>query len=332
MPAVTLGQLQAALASSSHNSTFFMEPGGNFSAYVNEVGPRIYAMGPWRDLLFEQTYKGSDGYVSLDRDVEAIYACAVNDMPRRVNPLFHDIRTLGNITSLPAQWGLIDMGYQATCRDFTSIQGVTAVADVVVVTSLALVNPDGTEVHSDTLSGTNLAATVSVVGRTAAGLRVAGVLETGSTHATVSFSPGVAWIESITSTNLPCDIEIRTDAADSETTIAKMLQGTDVVRYRRFRVSDFREDTYVHTLVKRGWTDKNNDSDIIHLGNISAWKHALLGKVAEDTGDVETRAPFHWDLCRKLLTDELSAHQGAARPILSFDPYGGACGSLQNQY
>jgi len=55
MPAVTASQLQAALASSSHNSTFFMEPGGDFYAYINELGPRIYAKGPWSDLLLERT-------------------------------------------------------------------------------------------------------------------------------------------------------------------------------------------------------------------------------------------------------------------------------------
>ena len=327
MPAVTLGQLQTALASSSHNSTFFMEPGGGFSTYVNEVGPRIYAMGPWRDLLMEQTYLGSDGYISLDRDVDAIYACAVNDMPRKVNPLFHDIRTLGNVTSLPAQWGLVDLGYTASRREFMSIQGVTTLDDVVAVTTLALVDPDGVQVFTADIPN----ATITIVGRTAAGVPITGTLVAGTT-ASISFATGIAWIDSITATTLPFNIEVRTAAADAETTVALILQGTDVVRYRRFRVADSRDDTYVHLLVKRGWTPKNNDSDIIHLGNVAAWKHALLGKVAEDTGDVETRAPYHWGLCKQLLNEELASVQGAARPILSFDPYGGACGSLQNQY
>lgn len=327
MPAVTLGQLEVALASSSHNSTFFIEPGGGFFNYVNEVGPRIYAMGPWRDLLLEQTYLGADGYISLDRDVDSVYACAVNNMPRRVNPMFHDIRTLGNVTSLPAQWGLIDLGYQAARREFMSIQGVTTLDDVVAVTVLALVDPDGAQVLTANIPG----ATIAVVGRTAAGVRVNGTL-VADTTASISFATGIAWIESISATELPYDIEVRTAAADADTCVALILQGTDVVRYRRFRVADAKDDTYVHLLVKRGWTPKNNSSDIIHLGNISAWKHALLGKVAEDTGDVEVRAPYHWGLCKSLLNEELASVQGAARPILSFDPYAGACGSLQNQY
>jgi hypothetical protein len=49
---------------------------------------------------------------------------------------------------------------------------------------------------------------------------------------------------------------------------------------------------------------------------VTAWKHALLGKLAEDNADVE-RASYHWGACRQLLDDEIGSARGAAQPKLT---------------
>lgn len=330
MPAVTVGQLQQALASSSHNSTFFMESGGRFFSYANELGPRIYHMGIWSDLLDTRTHSGADGYVSLDRDIATVYSANVNNSPQRIRSIAHDLRTLGNVAFLPERYGLVDMGEFAVRRELATIQGATTYADIVPIGTLHLTNAAGTATVSSTLAG----ATVEVIGITGDGERVPGVL-TASNDATpvstVEFATDVMNFESIISTGLPAAIELRVTANDATTMIATMKAGTDVVRYRRYRVGGAQTDTYCHLLCKRAWVDVTRANDIIYLGNLSVWKHAMLAKVAEDNGDVELRAPYHWKQCLQILNEDLSDHTGAATGTLQMDMWGGAAVGLQAQ-
>lgn len=326
MPAVTVGQLTSALATSSasNQSTFFIEPGGTLANYLNEVGPRVYQMGMWRDLLLERTYLGADGYISLDRDIDAVLVATVNDRPQRVRGMAHDLRFLGNAPVLPERWGLIDLGYYGTKRELLSIQEVDNLADVDPISTLYLYKPDGTVVTNSSITG----ATVSVTGYTAAGVPVTGSLAAG-TNATVTFATPVAWLDEILSVALPFKVDLRTASADPDSSVATLNAGTDTPRYRRFRVSGARDDTYVHILAKRAWETVSASTDIVHLGNLSAWKHALLGKVAEDNANVE-HAEYHWTVCKRILDDELNAAMGGAIPVptLSF----GGTGQLFNLY
>lgn len=326
MPAVTVGQLTSALATSSasNQSTFFIEPGGSLASYLNEVGPRVYQMGMWRDLLMERTYLGSDGYISLDRDVESILVATVNDRPQRVRGMAHDLRFLGNATTLPERWGLIDLGYFPLKRELYSIQEVADVSEVDPISTLYLYKTDGTAATNSAITG----STVSVVGYTAAGIPVTGSLA-GGTNATVTFATPISWVDSILSTGLPFKVDLRTATGDAASSVATLNAGTDTPRYRRFRVSGARDDTYVHILAKRAWETVSASTDIIHLGSFSAWKHALLGKVAEDNANVE-HAEYHWGVCRRILDDELAAAMGGAIPVptLSF----GGTGQLFNTY
>jgi hypothetical protein len=86
-------------------------------------------------------------------------------------------------------------------------------------------------------------------------------------------------------------------------------------------VSDAYADTTVHLLLKRACPDNLVDSTIIHLGNINALKHALLGRIAEDNADVQ-RAEYHWSVVEKLLDAELDAHRGAAKPKMMLNLWG----------
>lgn len=329
MPAVTVAQLQKALASSSHNSTFFMEPGASFVSYANELGPRIYKMGLWPDLLDDRSYLAADGYISLDRDLSTVYSCVINDSPQRVRPAYTDYRALGRTTFLPEVYGLVDKGMCAVRRELATIQGATTVTDITPVTTLHLTDTEGTPTVSATIAN----ASIRVVGFTDTGAKVVGVL-TASNDATpvstIEFATGIIWFDSIQCSDLPVSVELRTDDTDANTMVATLGVGTDVVRYRRYRVGGARSDTYVHLLGKRAWVNVSASTDIIHMGNLAAWKHAMLAKVAEDNGDTEQRAPYHWKQCFEVLNEELNDYLGAAQPTLQLDMWGGACASLQN--
>jgi hypothetical protein len=321
MPATTLEHLQLRLGSAGQNSTNFLEAGGDFSIYVNEVGPRIYAMGPWRDLLAEKTYGNIDGYISIDREYEAVLSATVNNRPQRVHGMFHDSRNLGVASTLSEKWGLIDQGYHPVRRDLASIS-----PDPVSV--LYLCDPVGTAVTPAQIRGGGI--TVEAMDDT--GREYTGLLDEVDGVSVITFPEPVSLIMQIISDGrLPFTVDIRTDPEDTITTIARLGRNLDVVRYRRFRIGGRSEDSYVHLLLKRAWQDVCDPDDKIFLGNLSAWKHAMLGKVYEDNADVQ-RAEYHWGSCQKILDTELSAHQGAAKPMIQLDMYGGAAGPIRNLY
>lgn len=329
MPATTVASLQAALATAqaSNTSTFFIEPGSSFISAMNEVGPRVYSMGMWRDLMVEQTYDGSDGYISLDRDTESLLDGNVNDFPSRVRSQFHD-KAFWNAsdTRLPESFGLVDMGYHPCRRELQSIEDVDALEDVTPVTTLRITDTDGVAVTESELSTTFL----RVVGLTADQAHVTGTVGGGAT-ATLTFSTGIVKIVAISAANTPRMLELRTDAADPETNVATILAPSDVVRYRRFRVANPLDGTYVHILAKRGWNNVTVSTDVVYLGNLSAWKHALLAKIAEDHADIE-RARYHWAECRRSVEDEREAQRGAAKPVLRIDLSSGAAPGIHNLY
>lgn len=314
MPATTLGQLQTALATAgTSNSGNYIEPGASFTGAMNEIGPRVYALGMWRDLVTEQVYLGADGYISLDRDAEAVLFANINDRPQKVFSSFHDMSTLGNVTALPDGLGLVDMNYAACKRELTSIQNVESFDEVTAIDTLYLVKADG-----DPLLAADLGAgDIIVRATTEAGLKITGTL-TGATEKTIVFSEPVMFFDEIRGASLTLPVQVRTDVNDSDTNIAEILVGSDLVRYRRFRVAGARDSTYVHVLVKRAWLPLSASTDIVWLGNLSAWKHALLGKLAEDNADID-RANYHWAVCKQMLEDEKDASRGAAIPKLDLD-------------
>jgi len=314
MPATTLGQLQLALATAgTSNSGNYIEPGADFVNAMNEVGPRVYALGMWRDLVTEQVYLGADGYISLDRDTESVLFANINDRPQKVFASFHDMSTLGNVNYLPDMCGLIDMNYAACKRELTSIQNVDTFDEVTAITTLYLAKDDNTPLTSEDLGDGDIVIRAT----TETGLRLTGTV-TGATNLTVVFSEPVMFFDEIRGVDLTLPVQVRTDVDDSDTTIAEILKGSDLVRYRRFRVGGARDTTYVHVLVKRSWLNASDSADIVYLGNLSAWKHALLGKLAEDNADVE-RANYHWSVCKQMLQDEKDASRGAAIPRLDLD-------------
>lgn len=328
MPATTLGRLQSLLATAqgSSNSGYYLEPGAVFISAVNEIGPRIYNSGMWKDLVTERVYDGSPGYVSLDRDVEAVLLATVNGGPRRVYSHAHDLRVLGNTPFLPERYGLVDAGMQPTKQELPTIQNVDSYDDAAPISTLHLYDATGTAVSLTDLAG----GVVSVVGVTPTGEFVAST-QGGTTAVTLSFATPVLYFQEVTGEGLPFTVSLRATAGDADSSIAEVLPGYDVVRYRRFRVGGSRDSTYAHCLVKLAWLPVTANSDVIYLGNIPAWKHALLGKLAEDNADVE-RAEYHWGKVRQMLEEEIEASRGAAIPQLNIDISRGCATPIHSQY
>ena len=53
---------------------------GKFRDALNEVMPRIYKMGYWRDLLFEHSQDASDEYISLPPDTDSIVSAILDSL------------------------------------------------------------------------------------------------------------------------------------------------------------------------------------------------------------------------------------------------------------
>ena len=78
-------------------------------------------------------------------------------------------------------------------------------------------------------------------------------------------------------------------------------------------------------LLKRRWVDVDSTSDLVHMPSSAILKHALLGKLSEDTADAQ-RAVYHWGVVEKLLEDDTDSFRGAAKPTLHIAPDGVGAG------
>lgn len=306
MPAYTLAQLRDILGD-------YSEPGGgNFTARMRQVLPRMNAMGLWRDSAYEISLSGELGYISLPADTDSVLACTINNAPRMTRSLWHDIRITGRTTTLSPYFGIVDAGYFPVLLDMADVQDV-AEDEVTPVTALA-----------GYLSGTTTAATVtgpvSITGLSEDGEKVV-LVPTDTGDLTFAADPGIVKITAITYDDVAEAIDL-VDPDYPTKIIATIPSGSGVVRFRRFRTSTKAADTVVHLLVKRGIPSDLTDDTVIHLGNISALKHAMLGSISEDGTDIE-RAEYHWQKCGKLLDEELLSIFGSAKPTLTLDLSGG---------
>lgn len=110
MPALTYSQIESALGS-------YKDPEVEFKSVVNQVIPRLYSMGIYRDLTIQYQLPVIDGCITLPRDAESVLMFQKDLAPNRVRSMWHDFKAAG-MTGLddPSIWGLIDAGYHATSR------------------------------------------------------------------------------------------------------------------------------------------------------------------------------------------------------------------------
>jgi hypothetical protein len=328
MPALTAAQISQQLGQ-------YIEPGGDFLAALNQVLPRVYSMGFWRDTMYEIQLDAGNGYVSLPEDTESVLSATVDNLPRPVRNMWHDIRMIGRQEQVPGYYGLIDLGYSPVAVDLTTAYGVTDEAD------LDFIFADGfsifrageqTELTLEEVAGSTIEvkALNSSTGQFSTGN--IGLNGDGPDCLIVFDNETFQRVLSVSYSDLPFDIDVRVTFDNVDyTTIASLPAGSGVTQFRRFKVTDARTDSVVTLLVKRKAPYLTSGEGIVHLGNINALKHALLGRIAEDNADVQ-RANYHWGVCKQMLEEELDASRGSARPMIQLSGFGEGASRPFNLY
>lgn len=319
MPAYTVAQLEGILGTGVYR---YVDPQGDFTQALRQVLPRLYKMGLWPDLVYETSVSGKYGYISLPSGTDSILACTVNNLPRPVRSLWHDIRITGRSAALSTAYGIVDDGFHPVMLDMKDAQGVDSVDDVTPVSEIFIV-PSGDTV---TTWASDPEGTVTVVtdNSTTQGYQ--------TTEATWAVSPG-DWVVSPDDTfsriteiryeGITETLDVLLDGfGDGPVVLATIPPGSGVLRFRRFRTPVKHDSTVVHLLLKRDAPSDLTDETVVHLSSIEAIKHGLLGLIAEDNADLQ-RAEYHWTTAGKLLDQELLSVLGAAKPALSIDLSGG---------
>lgn len=314
MPSYTVTQLEDILGA-------YVPPGdSDFSAALKQVLPRLHAIGLWRDLAYEVSLSGQYGYVSLPADTEAVLACTINGFPRLARSMWHDIRISGRQATLSPFYGVVDAGWFPVLLDMCDVQGVTEAGPVTDNTLLGLASGTSTALPADSFLG-NIDIQVGPV-TTLTQTDVSGDLTFGNEAGEFTAITSIIY----TNVNVPVDL---IDSAFPTKVIATVPTGSGVLRFRRFRTSSKASDTTIHLLVKRGCPSDLAPDTIVHLGNIGAIKHGLMGLISEDNGDLE-RAGFHWGMAGTILDQELASLFGSAKPTLRIlDP---AATATHNHY
>tara|TARA_B100001287_G_C22680420_1_gene530030 strand:- start:992 stop:1948 length:957 start_codon:yes stop_codon:yes gene_type:complete len=294
----------------------FKSVGSSFTQELNLVLPRLYAMGMWRDLLYETTISTTDGNFTLPDDAEAIVSALIDNDPAKAQSQFHDYRITGRNrdgTTL-AGFGIIDDGLVPTVNELEEGKDyVILVEPIKPETSIAR-----TSNNFITVTGLDSSTTPEPKKFTPA-------FDTAGTGISSSFTfTKVTEIRNGDSTlSHPVKI-VAMNALDNteKLELGTVQEANKVNSYRRYRIAN--RDSIKKTmrvLVKRKFKQLINPYDVVRPSNLNAIKHGLLGNVAEENADLE-RANYHWNVCRQLLDEELDAYRGEAKPILKFDPSG----------
>tara|TARA_R100001510_G_C7620702_1_gene181663 strand:- start:99 stop:1166 length:1068 start_codon:yes stop_codon:yes gene_type:complete len=320
-----------------------------FKKELNLALPRLYAMGMWRDLLFEHVITTSGSTFTIPSDAESIISAVVDydsssvdfSTPQEVRSQFHDYRITGRDDdgdTLRA-YGIVDDGYSATVDE-----PVAGKAYRLRLRSskrnTALPRGAGFTVHVTYSDGTNTSdPNVDEDDSSNNGGKFTCDGEDTTDEFLTTNAKDITSISEIRvgSTTLPEPVQLvmfetaadgsYANVHDSES-FGDLVAATDlqfaneVTRYRRYRISNDEKKTIaVRCLLKRKFKPIISDEDPIFLSSLPAIKHALLGNIAEDNADLE-RANYHWGVCRALLDEQLDASRGAAKPAVRFDPSG----------
>ena len=350
MPALTTSQLHRTHSQYLDASNISLEA---FRFALNEIMPRIYKMGYWREMMVEHTQEASSGYVSLPPETDAIISGILDNEPLPTRSLWHDYKIYGtndqDTTTLNA---FVDDGYAPTYRDLVSGNQYK-----VIISSLKApysVSPKAGTIttryrhHADTTEGAD-----SIVG---GATKLEGVsynesvfsMESNSGPTAIVVEPDpprnaitdITDIISISWSGVPEDHPFRVIAVyqgtvgNSVTTdstkdliLADVNTTHGVSRYRRFRIGNTDSSSMAHMLLKRRWVDCDSDSDLVHIPSNAILKHALLGKLSEDNADAQ-RAVYHWGVVKELLEADTDSYRGAAKPTLRIAPNGVGSGMI----
>ncbi len=289
----------------------------DFRNALNEVMPRIYKMGYWRDLLTEHTQDASKGYISLPQDTDSILHGVLDNNPISTRSLWHDYKTFGtNEQDDTILDSFIDDGYASSYRDIETPYAYQLELQAV-------------KNYNDSLPTDPFTVDVLYSGsNTGDGFMDYRLDQTNT--ADTSSGINISNIEQIIYNNIPDGFTIRViadpfDDSFDAVTLADLPSGSGTVRYRRYRVGNTNSNSSAHLLLKRRWVDVDSGSDIVHLPSNSILKHALLGKFGEDNADLQ-RAQYHWATVAQLLETDTDSYRGAAKPTLRISPDGVGAG------
>lgn len=291
--------------------------GSSFVQELNLVMPRLYAMGMWRDLLYETTISTTDGNFTLPDDSESIVSAMVDNDPVRAKAQFHDYRITGRNRdgSTIHGYGLVDDGFAPTVNELEASKAYTI--------SIEPVSPETeiprTSTNFISITGLNNASTPVLQTYTPN-------LDTASNNITsgsVQFTTIIEIRNGDSSLSAPVKITaVNIADATDKLELGTVQEANKVNSFRRYRLgNDSSVKKTIRVLVKRKFKNLINSFDVVRPSNINAIKHGLLGTVAEDNADLE-RANYHWSVCRQLLDEELDAYRGSAKPTVNFDPTG----------
>lgn len=311
MPALTVKAVTKALSD-------YVRPDEDIVAKLNMVMPRLYAMGMWRDLLYDWSIETTNDYFALPEHAESLIGAMLENSPVEAQSQWHDYRISGYASDGPAPiFGVVDDGYHPTKEDLIATDPSDASQYLRCDVAVRPVAPDTTLPVSGkveaiikrrlTSTTTSLTSVTWVMdGSASIGLGEDDIIE----------------VESISFEDIPEKVEVYGLQLDTSLEFPlAVVRGDGVVRYRRFRFANSGQTANIKLLLKRAWEPVLKQSDVIYLGNLNAIKHGLLGMLAEDNADLE-RAQYHWTICRQLLDEELDATRGAAKPKLIIKPFG----------
>lgn len=293
--------------------------GSSFVQELNLVMPRLYAMGMWRDLLYETTISTTDGNFTLPDDSESIVSAMVDNDPVKAKAQFHDYRITGRNRdgSTLYGYGLVDDGFAPTVNELETSKAYTI--------SIEPISP-ATEIPR---TSTNF---ISITGLNNASTPVLQTYTPNLDTASNNITSGSVQFTTITeirngdsSLSAPVKITaVNIADATNKLELGTVQEANKINSFRRYRLgNDISNGTKktIRVLVKRKFKNLINSFDVVRPSNINAIKHGLLGTVAEDNADLE-RANYHWNVCRQLLEEELDAYRGSAKPAVNFDPTG----------
>ena len=303
MPALTVKAVTKALSD-------YVRPDEDIVAKLNMVMPRIYAMGMWRDLLYDWTIETTNSYFALPEHAEGLLGALVDSYPVEAQAQWHDYRISGYASDGPSPiFGVVDDGFHPTKEEL-----LTGADD--------LYQPRIVPVSPNTTLPTE--GEVIITCELDSGTIVDEVLTPNGEAILPVLNINTAVVKQIQFSDLPDEVDVIAyhEELDGDDIALARIRGDGVARYRRFRFSNNSGSTQnVKLLLKRAWEPVLTQDDILYLGNLNAIKHGLLGMLAEDNADLE-RAQYHWTVCRKLLDEELDAARGSAKPKLILKPAG----------
>ena len=306
-----------------------------FRKELNLALPRLYNLGMWRDLLFEEVITTTASTFTIPDYAESIISALVDpdgsstdySYPNPVYSQHHDYRIAGRNDragkNTLSMFGIVDDGYSATVEE--------PVADKTYSLRLAPINPATALPASGLIyvtfsDGTN----TSKLGTDESSADGGKFTCDGSAALnTVSVTSDITSISEIRvwTIELSAPVQllwVEKDSSPEVTLVAatNLREKNQVTRYRRYRIDNRNEKTMsIRLLLKRKFRKLHDSTDVVYISSLNAIKHAMLGNAAEDNADLE-RANYHWTVCQTLLEEQLDAHRGAAKPMISFDPSG----------